>query len=181
MVFRKTQEKDKDQVIGLWRQAQAYFKEQGIDQWQDGYPNEESLASDMASEESYVLTDVSDTEAVDAQEHVVATAFISFRGEPDYHVIYDGSWQENGPYGVVHRVAVENACKGRGLGGILIENAVRMCREREIYSLRMDTHEDNRSMQRMLVKNGFVYRGIIYLGRDGARRVAFEKSLEPSE
>lgn len=170
MIFRNTTDKDRAQVIALWQQAQAYFKESGIDQWQDGYPNGETLKADMAGGESYVLVD-------GETEEVLATCYISFAGEPDYDVIYQGSWQEPEPYGVVHRVAVTSERKGQGLAGQLIAHAAAMCRERGIGSMRMDTHEDNRSMQRMLSKNGFVYRGLIYLGRDGAKRVAFEKTL----
>ena len=168
MIFRRTEEKDAKQVAALWEQARAYFREQKIDQWQDGYPNEESLREDMAGGESYVLEE---------KGEVVATAFISFRGEPDYQMIYEGSWENDGFYGVIHRVAVDASCKGRGLGGILIEEALRMCRERQAGSLRVDTHQDNRSMQRMLEKNGFSRRGNIYLGRGGARRVAFERAV----
>ena len=170
MVFRKTEEKDCPQVIALYQQAQSYFKEAGIDQWQNGYPNAETLAEDMAGGESYVLVDKETGE-------VLGTCFVSFEKEPDYDVIYEGSWQETKPYGVVHRVAVVSNRKGQGLAGQMIEHAAAMCLERGITSMRMDTHEDNRSMQRMLVKNGFVYRGIIYLGRDGAKRIAFEKIL----
>lgn len=170
MIFRNTQEKDCRQVVCLWRQAQAYFKEAGIDQWQDGYPNEESLAEDMAGGESYVL-------AEEETGQVLATAFISFAGEPDYEQIYEGSWQYQEPYGVIHRVAVAPERKGQGLAGVLIRQAEALCRRQGIGSLRIDTHEDNRSMQRMLVKNGFFKRGTIYLGRDGAKRVAFEKRV----
>lgn len=170
MIFRRTKDKDRQQVVKLWQKARTYFQEAGIDQWQDGYPNEESLAEDMARGESYVLAD-------EEGGQVLATAFISFAGEPDYERIYEGSWQSEGPYGVVHRVAVAPEQKGRGLAGRLIEQAEEMCRQRGVFSLRIDTHEDNRSMRRMLVKNGFSYQGIIYLGRGGDRRVAFEKKV----
>lgn len=168
MIFRRTEEKDVRQVTDLWEQARAYFREQGIDQWQDDYPNEESLKEDMAEGESYILEE---------NGKILATAFISFRGEPDYEQIYEGDWSYKGFYGVVHRVAVDASCKGCGLGGVLIGEAIRMCRERQADSLRVDTHADNRSMQRMLEKNGFVRRGVIFLGRDGARRVAFERAV----
>lgn len=170
MIFRTTQDKDCAQVIALYQQAQAYFKETGIDQWQNGYPNAETLAEDMAGGESYVLVDEETGE-------VLGTCFVSFRKEPDYDVIYEGGWQKYEPYGVVHRVAVTSKRKGQGLAGQMIEHVVSMCRAIGIGSIRMDTHEDNHSMQRMFAKNGFEYRGIIYLGRDGAKRVAFEKIL----
>lgn len=170
MIFRRTEEKDRDQVVALWQQARIYFREQGIDQWQDGYPNEESLTEDMARGESYVLAD-------EATGQVLVTAYISLAGEPDYRDIYEGSWLHDGFYGVVHRVAVTPERKGQGLAGILMGHAARLCRSRGAASLRVDTHEENKSMQRMLAKNGFLYCGVIYLGRDGAKRVAFERML----
>ena len=167
MIFRKTEEKDKKQVISLWREAQAYFREQEIDQWQDGYPDEACLDLDVAKGSSYVLEDAG---------RVIATAFISFDGEPDYLHI-EGKWITDGPYGVIHRVAVAGEAKGRGLAGRLVEEAVAMCRERGVQGLRVDTHQDNRSMRRMLTKNGFTYCGIIRLTRDGAPRVAYERLI----
>ena len=171
MVFRNTTSKDREQVIGLWQKAQAYFKENGIDQWQDGYPNGDTLDADMAGGESYVLVDPE-------TEEVLATCFVSFAGEPDYNVIYEGSWMGQEPYGVVHRVAVAPHRKGQGLAGQLMDHAADLCRENGMKTMRMDTHEDNRSMQRMFAKNSFEYRGVIYLGRDGAKRVAFERELQ---
>jgi GNAT superfamily N-acetyltransferase len=173
MVVEKTKEEDKEQVIAIWEQARAYMKEAGIQQWQDGYPNRESLEEDMSAGESYVLRD-NETGAV------AATAYISFRGEPDYDVIYEGSWSQNIPYCVMHRVAVDPQQKGKGLAGELIKEAARQCREKNIRSLRIDTHRVNRSMRRMLEKNGFVYRGIIHLSKDGSERVAYEKCLDES-
>ena len=41
-------------------------------------------------------------------------------------------------------------------------------------SLRADTHEDNKIMQHLLEKNGFVRCGIIHV-EDGTPRVAYQK------
>ena len=43
-------------------------------------------------------------------------------------------------------------------------------------SLRIDTHEGNLAMRKMLAKNGFVYCGVIYLA-GGDKRVAYERIL----
>ena len=40
--------------------------------------------------------------------------------------------------------------------------------------LRADTHEDNKIMQKVILKNGFQETGIIYV-EDGTPRIAFEK------
>lgn len=58
----------------------------------------------------------------------------------------------------------------------MMRNVEHMCLEKGIHSIKVDTHEDNRSMQRFLQKNGFVYCGVIYL-QDGSKRLAFEKLL----
>ncbi len=170
MIFRQAEEADTDQVLTLYQQAQDYFRDNGIDQWQDGYPNQESLAEDMGSKESYVL--YSETE-----DRILATALISLRPEPDYEKIYDGNWISDGPYGVMHRVAVAADCKGQGLGGIMIRHAADLFRQCGMKSIRIDTHSDNRSMQRMLKKNGFIQCGRIILRRDGCERLAYEMKL----
>ena len=43
-------------------------------------------------------------------------------------------------------------------------------------SIKVDTHEQNLSMQKLLRKNNFEHCGIIYL-QDNSKRIAFEKIL----
>ena len=50
----------------------------------------------------------------------------------------------------------------------------RVCLENNIHSIKIDTHKENLSMQKLLKKNNFSYCGIIYL-ESKAPRVAFEK------
>lgn len=38
MQFRKSVETDINNIMNIVKQAQAYFKQQGINQWQDNYP-----------------------------------------------------------------------------------------------------------------------------------------------
>ena len=167
--FRKTEYADIPAVMGLINQAKAYMKEQGIDQWQDGYPNEASIANDIAHDYSYVMEE---------KGKVIGTMAVLFDGEPTYDQIYDGAWKTSEePYAAIHRVAVDAECKGQGIAGTMIEEVVKMCKEKGIRSIKNDTHKDNKSMQRMQAKNGFEYCGIIYQ-EDGAERIAFEKIIE---
>ena len=39
MEFRKALEADIENIMEIIRQARNYFKENGIDQWQNNYPN----------------------------------------------------------------------------------------------------------------------------------------------
>ena len=58
----------------------------------------------------------------------------------------------------------------------IIKYAEEVCKQNDIHSIKVDTHEQNIPMQNLLKKNGFEYCGIIYL-EDGGKRVAFEKTL----
>lgn len=167
MKFRKSLNSDIPQIMSIIKQAQAYFKEQGIDQWQNGYPNEEVINDDIKNEKSYVM--IKDNE-------IVATTVISFDKELSYKNIIDGEWITNGDYCVIHRVAVDNTYKGLGLSHKIIKYTEEICLEKGVHSIKVDTHEENIPMQSLLKKNGFEYCGIIYL-EDGGKRVSFEKSF----
>jgi GNAT superfamily N-acetyltransferase len=80
-------------------------------------------------------------------------------------------------YTAVHRVAVALASRGTGVAGEILRFAEQKAKEHGHASLRIDTHEGNVVMRRMLEKNGFVYCGVIFL-QDGAERVAYEKCVK---
>lgn len=170
--FRKAEPADLDAIMEIVDAAKAYFKAQGIPQWQDGYPNRESFLSDREKGCSYVLEE---------DGRVVGTMAVFFDGEPTYDKIYEGSWlSDSSSYAAIHRVAVDADSKGKGLAGRMVEEVVNMCRERGVCSIKNDTHRLNHSMQHMLAKNGFTRCGIIYL-ENGEERIAFERILNCDE
>ena len=168
MKFRKTHIDDIDDIMKIIDQAQRYFKENGIDQWQNNYPNKDVIINDLNNDESYVLAD---------EEKVIATAAISFNGENTYDTIYDGKWISNNKYAVIHRIAVDNNYKGKGISTRIIKEVEGLCIDKKVNSIKVDTHEDNISMQNLLKKNDFKYCGVIYL-KDNSKRIAFEKIIK---
>ena len=106
MEFRKSTKLDINDIMKIIKQAQNYFKENKIDQWQNNYPNYDTIENDIDGEESYVLV---------KDGKIVATAALSFNGEGTYNNIYNGKWLSNNKYAVVHRVAVDENYKGQGL------------------------------------------------------------------
>lgn len=167
MEFRRAVETDVNNIINIIQQAQAYFKEHMINQWQDNYPNVETISNDIASKNSYVLL---------KDNNIVATAAVSFDKEKTYDSIYDGEWISNNEYVVIHRIAVDNNYKGLGVSSQIIENVEQLCLNKGVHSIKVDTHEENISMQKLLKKNKFQFCGIIYL-EDKSKRIAFEKTL----
>lgn len=167
MVFRKAEEADVINIMNIIKDAQNYFRDNGIDQWQNNYPNADTIYNDISNSNGYVLVE---------NEKIVGTVAVVFTGEKTYDTIYNGMWLSNEKYAAIHRIAINSALKGRGLSAVIINNVEDMCKKRGIKSIKVDTHRDNSSMQSLLKKNGFQYCGIIYL-EDKSERIAFEKVL----
>lgn len=167
MIFRKSTEKDVKDIINIINGAKEFLKNNKVNQWQEGYPNEEVILEDIEKGYSYVLED---------KGIILGTMALSFDGESTYEKIYEGQWLSNGAYGVIHRIAVNREINIKGIGTELIKKSEEICLEKGIRNIKIDTHEDNISMQKLLEKNNFKYCGVIYL-EDNIKRIAFEKVI----
>ncbi len=169
MKLRKSAVEDLEGISSIVEQAKRYLREQGSSQWQDGYPNEETLMGDIDEGESYVVEQESG--------EVCATFVLSFKGEPAYNVIDGGEWltPEGSKYGVVHRVAIDDKVRGRGIGELIFREVEPIALVNGAKSIKVDTHRLNKPMQRILEKMGYEYCGIIYF-QDGDK-LAYEKIL----
>lgn len=112
--------------------------------------------------------------AAAAQGNVIAYGAVVFDGEPAYDAI-EGAWLTDGKYVVLHRMAVADGEKGRGVATEFMRRVEAMAHGRGTGSMRVDTNFDNRYMLRMLGRLGFVYCGKVRY-RSG-ERLAFEKPL----
>ena len=63
------------------------------------------------------------------------------------------------------------------MASFILDFAEAMAKEKNVFSLRIDTHRDNISMRRFIEKSSFDFCGVIYV-EDGTPRVAFEKILK---
>lgn len=166
MMIRKTKMKDLVEIMVLFSQAQAYFKSHHIDQWQNGYPNEDIILQDIMHGSSYVLEE---------NHQIIATMYLSFEEDPNYRRI-DGKWLSNDRYGVIHRIVVKDDYKGKRIAEKLLDFSIQEAFNQSVKSIRVDTHEDNLSMQRFLKRNGFEKCGIVLIDKIEPR-VAFEKFI----
>ncbi len=156
-------------IKAIYEDGRQALKKMNIDQWQDGYPKEPLIIEDIKKAISY---------SVFYQNDLVATVVFFIGIEEDYNKIDDGRWISNSSiYGVIHRIAVKEGFKGKNVASFIISKAVEMAKKEQVKSIRIDTHEDNIPMQKMLKKNNFIHCGLIHL-KDGSPRWAFEKLLD---
>lgn len=165
MKIRLSELEDLPCLMSLFEEARRTIATLGIDQWQDGYPAEAVIRNDLEQKQSHILE----------QEGILLGTFVLVEQEPDYDKIYEGHWQDDN-YLAIHRVAVALSARGTGVSDAIIRYAADRAENLGKTSLRIDTHEGNLPMRRMLQKQGFQHRGQIFLA-DGSPRVAYEKSL----
>ena len=106
---------------------------------------------------------------------MIAYGAVVFDGEPAYEALEGGQWLSEGPYVVVHRLAVADEALGESVGTRFLQEVERMARQRGIGSFRVDTNFDNHRMLRILAREGFTRCGTVRY-RSGERE-AFEKRL----
>ena len=170
--LRKAAPADLPAIQGIVAGAQAFLRSMGVDQWQDGYPDQDVMLADMRDGNGYVLEDGSGA--------ILGIATIIFGDEPAYARIYDGAWETPEPYACIHRAAVRADQRGTGTAVAMMAAAERLVVERGFPGIRIDTHRDNLPMLTMLAKCGFKRCGVIYLedgAEAGAERIALEKRL----
>ncbi|MGI6230118.1 MAG: GNAT family N-acetyltransferase [Tractidigestivibacter sp.] len=153
-------------VMDIINSAKEHLRSQGIDQWQNGYPDKVCIQGDIRSGKGYLVTDGKD---------VLGYLCIDFDGEPAYDAL-DGTWATTEPYVVVHRLAFAEAGRGKGLSDAVFRLVEDLSRKRGIASFRIDTDEANMAMRHILNKNGFTYRGTILF--DNSTKIAFDKHIE---
>lgn len=174
MNIRETRTADLPAVMGIIEEARRTIAALGINQWQNGTPNAAMIEEDILKRQGRVAE-------IDGE--TVGTFALILDGEPTYAVIEDGGWslpdrdRDGGwSYLAIHRVAVSVAHRGSGISTAILDYAAEAARSLGRSSLRIDTHEGNTVMRRMLERHGFIHRGTIHL-ENGDPRVAYERLL----
>jgi GNAT superfamily N-acetyltransferase len=163
MILKRASLSDIPVIWDILQAAIAQRKEDGSTQWQDGYPNLETVNDDFVKGYAHVLVE---------NDVVVAYAAIIFGEEPTYNNL-QGEWLSHSDYVVVHRVATAAEYKGKGIATLLFEKIEALSKAKGVFSIKVDTNFDNFPMLRILEKLGYVYCGEIVVR--GTPRKAFEK------
>lgn len=162
MQIRLAKEKDLPQIRTIYDAAKSYMDASGnLNQWGAGYPPEEYLQEDIFLSRLYVCE----------EEDILHGVFLfAVTDDPTYHYI-EGAWLNDEPYGVIHRIASDGVKKG--IFRMVEEFCKEKMAEQNVTNLRIDTHEDNKTMQHLIEKCGFERCGIIYLA-NGSPRIAYQ-------
>lgn len=163
MLIRNATMAELDAIMQVYAAARQTMRGSGNPtQWQNNYPPEDIIVNDIQQGQCYVCVE---------NAAICAVFMTAAHPDPCYAVIENGSWKNNAPYAVIHRVASNGTVKG------VLAHCIAFCKrlasEQGLCNLRIDTHADNHAMQHLLAKNGFEACGIVYM-RDHSPRLAYQ-------
>ncbi len=167
--FRIANASDIAEIWQILQQAIIRRKNDESQQWQQGYPNLETVQDDISQNFGYVL---------ELDKKIAGYAAVLFQEDPFYKNI-EGKWLTDSHYVVVHRVAVADAFMGQGIAIGIFKNIEMLAQALKTPSIRVDTNFDNAPMLHILKKIGYQFCGEVQV--QGNARMAFEKILSTDE
>ena len=150
-----------DAIMQVIEEAKKCLAEADSTQWQNGYPNTDTIIEDIISGQAYVALE---------EGELLAYAAVTKSPEKAYEAIYDGNWQgKETEYLVFHRIAVASDVQGQGVAQTFLEGLIEGF---DYLDFRSDTHAKNKAMQHIFEKLGFKQVGKVPV--DG-ERLAYQK------
>lgn len=167
--MRQAQADDLQKITAIIDSGREYLKQQGLNQWQMGYPNQETIATDLALKQGYVLV-VDDT--------VAGYAAVIVGEDPVYGVIEAGQWlNDDKHYVALHRFAMSNQFRGQKLAQRFMTAILSYFYAQNQRDFRIDTHPENLAMQAVITGNGFEKRGNVHIHEGADRNVRWAYQL----
>lgn len=159
-------------IMHIINDAKAFLKASGSSQWQEGYPDEATILSDIKEHAGFILK-------TDGQ----IAAYAAITGQDPNYAVIDRAWANVAdPYAAIHRIAIGSAFRGQHLAGQFLNQLIALGLSRGIKNFRVDTGKANAAMQHLALSHGFQLRGIIKVTSDSVdpSRLAYELNL-PAE
>ncbi len=105
MEIRQASIEDIPRIIQILDDARSFQRSQGFVQWEDGYPDTATIRSDITTSNARVFL-------LDGK--IIAYGYLA-SGDNSYDKLRD-TWLYDGPYGVIHRLAVSAEMRGQKMG-----------------------------------------------------------------
>jgi GNAT superfamily N-acetyltransferase len=165
-VIRKATAADAGTLLQLVRDCVAAMRAAGIEQWDELYPNAETIERDTVAGTLHVLCD-GDT--------ISASITIDQNMDPLWQ---DLRWStDSEPAVAVHRLMVHPKWQGHGLAKRLMLHAETVARENGFHSIRLDTFLQNPAAMALYPRLGYRRTGTAMMRK--GEFAGFEKLLVP--
>jgi len=167
MIIRKANKTDLENIMKMYKSCVKGMLENGIDQWDDTYPNTEIISEDLNVGTYYVA---------EIDETIIGGVNID-RNQDDTYLTLD--WEDKSDsFLVVHRLGVKEELWNKKIGKDLMLFTENLVIEKGLKSIRLDTYSGNPKAMEFYRRLGYSELGTIDLKPDKEKYYCFEKIIK---
>lgn len=135
---------DIKEVLKLVQECIKDMNDQGIDQWNEQYPQHEIFVTDIKKGSLYIIKN---------EEKIAGIIVLSEEQDEQYDEI---DWEDKfGKALLVHRLAVHPKLQGMGIAQKLMDFAESYAKENGYSSIRLDTYSENPRSRKLFEKRKY--------------------------
>ncbi len=146
----KAEEKDFLEIMFIYQLTVYAMNDQGLFNWNTAYPGFRDVLADIREGDMYIYKE---------DEVVLGVVCLNQEQPEEYEPL---SWKYDGPFLVVHRLAVHPSFRNRHIGEKMMKFAAGMAKEKGFRSVRLDAITVNPSAMKLYSKTGYEQVGIIF-------------------
>ena len=167
MIIRKANKTDLDNIMKMYKSCVTGMLKNGIDQWDDSYPNTEIIIEDLNVGTYYV---------VEMDGTIIGGVNID-KNQDDTYLALD--WEDKSDsFLVVHRLGVKEEFWNKKIGKDLMLFTEKLVIEKGLKSIRLDTYSGNTKAMEFYRRLGYSELGTIDLKPDKDKYYCFEKIIK---
>ena len=167
MKIRKAQILDLENIMKMYKSCVTGMIKIGIDQWDDTYPDAETIFQDLKNQTYYV---------VEEKGKILGGINIDQNQDTTY---LDINWKDtSNQFLVIHRLGVKEEHWGHGIGKDLMIFTEELVKKRFLKSIRLDTYSGNPKAMDFYIRLGYRELGVIHLKPDKNEYYCFEKIIQ---
>ena len=142
-----------DEIITLTKSCGKHMRDNGIDQWDENYPDRLSIEKDLKTKTLFVYKE---------DKIIIGIVVLNEHQDEEYQQV-KWSTSEKHKNLVVHRLAVLPNHQGKGLARKLMDFAENFAKEKNYDAIRLDTFSQNPRNQKFYSNRGYTNLGPVYL------------------
>lgn len=142
-----------DEILSLTQACGTHLRSQGIDQWDENYPDQKSITEDIQTGNLFTFRQ---------GQHILGIIVLNEHQDEEYALI-NWSTTDKDKNLVVHRLAVHPDSQGIGIAQKLMDFAESYARLNGYNAIRLDTFSQNPRNQNFYRKRKYTELGSVYL------------------
>ena len=167
MIIKKANKTDLDKIMKMYKSCVKGMLENGIDQWDNSYPNAEIISEDL-NVGTYYVAEI---------DGIIIGGVNIDKNQDDTYLALD--WEDKSDsFLVVHRLGVKEEFWNKKIGKYLMLFTEKLVMEKGLKSIRLDTYSGNPKAIEFYIRLGYNELGTIDLKTNKDKYHCFEKIIK---